>query len=183
MDGLIISGARELTQRDCSRACARRLGVPRARHRRGQRRRPGAAQRLRVLRGGDGGRPARRLRGAGELALQGRRGGLHHPGLRREGGGRARRPAAADRAAEFPPGSASSSCRRRPRSRDAYGIAAGACAVPPDADAWDAWVASQPRLDRAAARRAHQHDLYLGHDGPAQRRAARSRRRPRCRRR
>jgi len=45
----------------------------------------------------------------------------------------------------IPPGTSVFIVPTPPELRDAYGIAADACAVPPDAVSWDAWVASQPR--------------------------------------
>src|SRR6185503_15420744 len=113
-------------------------------HRRKRRGGVRAPKRLRVLRGRHGRRPPRRVRGTRELALQGRRGGLHHPGLRREGRGRARGPPPED-PRRVPPGDSVLIVPTPPEIRDAYGLAADACAVPPDGVSWDAWVASQPR--------------------------------------
>ncbi len=98
MDGEILSGERRLGRAELigSRGAGRER-LRRTRHRREQRRRHGAAQRLRVFRGGDRSGADRRLRGAGELAFHGRGGGLHPAGLRRPRAGRARGPRARHR--------------------------------------------------------------------------------------
>ena len=184
MDGLILSGARGSRSRRCSngrrgrRRASRALG-----HRRERRRGAGAAQRLRVLRG-----RAWAPASLGAYAVpvnwhfKDDEAELHHPGLRRQGLASCTPTCCRRSATAFPAGVQRlrrADAARDPRCLRHRGRRPARCR--PDAVAWDAWLASAAAVDRAAARHAHQHDLHLGHDGAAQRRAPRSRRRPRCR--
>ena len=67
-----------------------------------------------------------------------------------------------------------------PEIRDAYGIPADACAPPPNAVDWDAWVATHPRWTQPRGPRANM--IHTSGTTGAQG-CAGSRRRPRCRRR
>ena len=168
MDGLIVSGARELRQAELfARVRPRGIRLRRRSHRREQRGRHGAAQRFRPLRSRHGGGAGRRLCGAGELAFHRRGGRLRDCRLRRQGGrgscgfwGRSPR--------QFRPTSLSLWCRRRRRSAPPMACPERRCRR---AHRLERVGLRSPAVGAAAQAEPRQHDLHVGHHRTAQGRA------------